>query len=415
MKEIFSIFRFTFREQARKKSFIVSTIIIYLLIIIALCIPSIINAFRSSPGGSSSSESPDTIYLIDGGDILSDRIGALNAELSGYKIVLKQPQDKDSIISSVKSNDSESLVVLSSNNGAPFFEFYVKSITASLSPDDVARAIKKVYGQKVLAENGVADNVISSAYTDVAYSANFLGGGSVGGLAASVIVVLILFTAIYMYGYWVAMSIASEKTSRVMEVLITSTKPSRIVIGKSLGMGILGLCQLVGMIIVGALTYKLAYPKDFTIEGVSIHLSCFTPFSIFIIIVYFIFGFALYAMMYAVCGATVSKAEDIQQAIMPVSLIGVAAFYFAYTTVLTNPDSSAAAAASLIPFTAPFTMPSRVLAGAVPAWHILLSLALLVLTTALMTYISIKLYSSAILHYGKRLKISELIKMSKSK
>lgn len=415
MKEIFSIFWFTFREQARKKSFIISTIIIYVIIIAALCIPSIINAFKSSSTGSSSSVSYDTVYVIDSDNIVANNLEELNSELSGYNFVLKQPENKESLINSVKNNDNESLVDLHLDNGAPVFDLYVKSITYSLSPDDIAAAIKKTYGEKVLSESGVSKEVIANAYADVSYNTSFLGGGSIGGMAAGVVVVLVLFMAIYMYGYWVAMSIASEKTSRIMEVLITSTKPSRIVIGKSLGMGALGLCQLLGMIIVGAVTYTLAYPDNFTIGGVPIDLSCFTPFSIFMIIVYFIIGFALYAMMYAVCGATVSKAEDIQQAIMPVTLIAVASFYFAYMTVLTNPDSSATAAVSIVPFSAPFTMPSRILSASVSGWHIVLSLALLVLTTVFMTFISIKLYSSAILHYGKRLKISELIKMSKSK
>lgn len=412
MKEILSIFRFTFSTQAKKKSFIVTTIILYLVIIVALCIPAIINSFSSSGG---SSESSDTIYIIDNDNIVSDNFETFSGELKGYNVVQKQSNDKDSIIDSIKENDNENLVVLRLENGAPFFDLYVKSITSSLDPDEIGAAIKKAYGEKVLSQSGVSKDVIASAYADVTYSSNFIGGSSAGGMVAGVVVVVLLFMAIYMYGYWVAMSIASEKSSRVMEVLITSTKPSRIIIGKSLGMGILGLCQMIGLIIVGAIAYSIAYPKDFTIGNVPLDLSCFTPFSILMIIIFFIVGYALYAMMYAVCGATVSKSEDIQQAVMPVTLIGVISFYFAYTALLTSPDNSATVAASIIPFTAPFTMPSRILEASVPAWHIVLSLVLLILTTVLMTYISIKLYSSAVLHYGKRLKISELIKMSRSK
>jgi ABC-2 type transport system permease protein len=119
-------------------------------------------------------------------------------------------------------------------------------------------------------------------------------------------------------------------------------------------------------------------------------------------------------MFNAVCGATVSKSEDIQQAIMPLSMIAMVSFYFAYMTSMA-PESPAAVAASLVPFSAPFSMPSRMLSANIPAWQIVLSLLILAGTTVLMCFISIKLYSSAVLHYGKRLKISELIRMSKAK
>jgi len=415
MKGILSIFWFTFREQARKKSFIISTVILYVIIIAALCVPAIISAVKGSSKQDSSSKATDTVYVIDSDSIISNNLQELSSNLSGYNFVLKQPADKQELMDSIKDGSSESLIVLSLKNNAPSFDLYVKNITDGISASDLSIAIKKIYGENLLSQNGVSQELISNAYADVAYTSTTLGRGTVGGMVASMLVVLVLFMSIYMYGYWVAMSIASEKTSRIMEVLITSTKPSHIVIGKSLGMGILGLCQLLGMIIISAVTYMLAYPKSFEISGVAINLSCFSPFAVLMLIVYFIFGFALYAMMYAVCGATVSKAEDIQQAVMPVTLIAIISFYFTYTTAMTSSDSAAAVAASLVPFSSPFSMPSRILSAAVPAWQIILSLVLLAGTTVLMTFISIKLYSSAVLHYGKRLKIKELVQMSKSK
>jgi ABC-2 type transport system permease protein len=240
-----------------------------------------------------------------------------------------------------------------------------------------------------------------------------LGRDTVGGLVAGYAVIFILFFSIYMYGIWVAMSIASEKTSRVMEVLITSTKPSKIVIGKSIGMGLLGLCQILGMLAIDALTYRVVYSHNITIGGTAISISNFTPFALIMLIVYFIFGFSLYAMMDAVAGATVSKSEDVQQAIMPISLIAVLSFYLSFYSSMYSPDSTASIAASIIPFSAPFAMPARFLNGSVSAWQIVASIVLLAATTVLMGFISIKLYSSAVLHYGKRLKISELIRMSR--
>lgn len=414
MRGIFNVFWFTFREQVRKKSFIISTIVIYFLAVAAICVPLIINAVKSPVHQSSSSKSSGTVYVIDSEGVIPNNMNEMNSSLGGYKFVISQPSEKASLISSVKDSGDKSLIVLSLKNGSPSFELYVKNTMDGPDGDKISRAVKKVYSENLLKQGGVSQALISKTTTDVSYTSTTLGRGTVSGAIASYFVIFILFFAIYMYGYWVAMSIASEKTSRVMEVLITSTKPSRIIIGKSIGMGLLGLSQLLGLIIVCAVTYFTAYPKNFEIAGTAINLSCFSPFAVLMMILYFIFGFSLYAMIYAVCGATVSKAEDIKQAMTPVSLIAVISFYFAYTTTL-MPDGAAARAASLVPFSSPFAMPSRILTASVPALDILLSLGLLAVTTALMCYISIKLYSSAVLHYGKRLKISELVHMSKSK
>jgi ABC-2 type transport system permease protein len=413
MRGIFNVFKFTFIEQARKKSFIISTLIIYLLIIAAICIPSIIDIF-SSKSVATSTDSPDTVYVIDSEKIISDNFSDFTAQLSGYKFILKQPSDKSSLMDDVKNNDDKSLIILNFKNNSPAFDFYCKSDGSGPDPDDISLAVKTTYGKSILSAGGVSNSLIDKAFANVSYTRNTLGRGTFSGMIGSFFVTILLFMAIYMYGYWVAMSIASEKTSRVMEILITSTKPSRIVIGKSLGMGVLGLCQLLGLVIVGVVSYRLAYPENFELDGISLNLSNFSPFVIALIIIYFVFGFAFYSMIYAVCGATISKAEDIQQALTPATTLSGLSYAFAYMTMFSS-DSKAAVAASLIPFSSPFAMPARALSASIPSWQLILSLLFLILTTVLMCGLSIKLYSSAVLHYGSRLKISELIHLSKAK
>lgn len=414
MKRIFTVLGFTFREQARKKSFIISTVITYLLIILIMCIPNIVNTFANSSDNDSSSGKKKDVYVIDAGGVFSGSTDILSAASDNLNFIFKDPSDKSDLISKIKDDDDLSLMELTLKDGVPTFNLYVKNIMSKASSgDELAAVIRKAYNNKILKESGVASQVADKLASDIDYSNIPVGKGTVGGMFGSFAVTILLFFAIYMFGYWVAMSIASEKTSRVMEILITSTKPSHIVIGKSLGMGLLGLCDMLGLIIVAAIGYFFIYPKDFSVGGTSISLG-FSPMAVIMMVVYFIFGFALYAMFNAVCGATVSKAEDIQQAIMPISIISIAAFYFAYMTSM-SPESPAAIAASLIPFSAPFSMPSRMVSANIPAWQIIVSLLLLAASAALMCWISIKLYSSAVLHYGKRLKISELVRMSRSK
>jgi ABC-2 type transport system permease protein len=223
---------------------------------------------------------------------------------------------------------------------------------------------------------------------------------------------IMLFFAVYYYGYGVSMSVASEKTSRVMETLLTSTKPSKIILGKSAAMGLLGLLQLAIIILTGAVTYKVFFPKDFMVFGQSVDLSSFTPYVIFMVFTYFILGYTLYAMMNAVVGATVSKAEDINSAIMPISFVSIISFYLAYGTIFL-PNGAVAVAASIIPFSSAFSMPCRLIIADVPTWQVAASLFAMIIAIVLMSWISIKIYSSAVLHYGRRLRMKDLIRMSK--
>jgi len=118
--------------------------------------------------------------------------------------------------------------------------------------------------------------------------------------------------------------------------------------------------------------------------------------------------------MNAVAGASVSKAEDVNSSIMPISMISMVSFYLGYFT-LAIPEGTIAIVASIIPFSAPFSMPCRLLATEVPAWQIMASIASLIVTIILIAWMSIKIYSSAVLHYGKRLKMKDLLQMSKHK
>lgn len=224
----------------------------------------------------------------------------------------------------------------------------------------------------------------------------------------------ILFFAVYFYGNTVAVSVSSEKTSRVMETLITSTTPKNIIVGKTIAMGIVGLGQMLLLIATAFVSYKLCIPAEMDFISSMIGNINFSVTSILISIIYFILGYTVYAFLNAVTGATVSKVEDLNSAQTPVALISLFCFYLAYFTAAV-PDSSASKFASIFPFSSAFSMPGRILAGGATMSEIALSIALLVATAIILAFISIKVYSGAVLHYGKRLNLKDLLKLSKEK
>ena len=224
----------------------------------------------------------------------------------------------------------------------------------------------------------------------------------------------ILFFAVYLYGNTVAVSVSSEKTSRVMETLVTSTTPRNIIIGKTFAMGIVGLGQMFLLILTAFASYKLFIPAEMDIVSTMMGNINFSVTSIVICIVYFILGYTVYAFLNAVTGATISKVEDLNSAQTPIAMISLISFYLAYFTA-TVPDSSASKFASIFPFSSAFSMPGRILAGGATGWEIALSIGLLIITALLLAVVSIKVYSGAVLHYGKRLNIKDLLKLSKEK
>ncbi len=424
MKEFLEVFRYTFRENLRKKAFIISTVIMLIIVIGAMVIPAVISS-GTQPSGTSNVPEPgsavgtggsgtgkDIVYLVDKSGLFTDKLDQLQAQLPGYDIKI-HTEDTGDLKDRIKSGGGIYLIVASIVNDLPSFEYYTNQYGEGPSPETISGAFRNVYSTALLKQANVPDDIINKTLGHINVNVNELGKSKLGGYISSIFMDILLFFAVYFYGYGVSMSVASEKTSRVMELLVTSVKPSRIILGKTAGMGVLGLLQLAVIILAGGLTYSLVFPENFAIGGIGLDFSSFTPLSIAMMIVYFILGYTLYALMNAVVGATVSKAEDINSAMMPMSFIAIIAFYFSYGTFMV-PDSTAARIASMIPFTSPFSVPSRMMATRVPFWEIGLSLLILVASIIIIGTISIKLYSFAVLHYGDRLKLGKLLQISRN-
>ena len=132
------------------------------------------------------------------------------------------------------------------------------------------------------------------------------------------------------------------------------------------------------------------------------------------VIVYFILGYAIYSLLYALTGSTVSKPEDINSANGPVAILAVIGFYLSYFSMM-NPTSDINVFASMFPFSAPFSMPFRIMMGTATPIQILISLVIMILSIIVIAHISIKIYSSAIFNYGTKMNIKDILKMYKDK
>lgn len=408
-----TVFSFTFRDAVRKKAFIVSTVILLALVLIACALPRCIELFSTPaeadpPEAAAPSEAQSICYLLDGTGLMDGLDAALNAAIPGtrFEVSLEYPSV---LRQEIASDGSRSLLQIVLKDGAPYLYITTKDFMTGVSAAEVAEAVSRYYVNRQLTAQGISEETIAFAQSTLPYEADIAGQMDLSGYALGLILTVLMFFAIYYYGYGVSMSVATEKASRVMETLVVSAKPSRILIGKCLAMGAAGLAQFAGVLIFAYACYRLLVPADFTLMGLPLSFASLTLPSALLIVLYFLLGYSLYAVMNAVCGASVSKIEDLNSAMLPVMLIAMISFYLGYiNAVMPNSGSVLQKAAMYIPFSSPFIIPFRLLNGDVLASDLIISIALLIVAIIVITLVCIRIYSASVLQYGKRMKLKEL-------
>jgi ABC-2 type transport system permease protein len=217
--------------------------------------------------------------------------------------------------------------------------------------------------------------------------------------------VMLLYVNVLVYGFAVMRSIIEEKSSRILEVLLSSVTAKQLLAGKIIGVGAVGLTQVaIWLAIAGAFSLIGLSSTGSALANVHIPVIGVVAFG-----VYFVLGYFLYSTMYAALGSMVNSDQEAQQVQWPAMLPIIFAIVMA-TPVLQHPNSQLAFWASLFPFFTPILMFVRIMAETPPIWQILLSIVLMLLTTWGLLGLSSRIYRVGILMYGKRPTLPELRK-----
>jgi ABC-2 type transport system permease protein len=226
------------------------------------------------------------------------------------------------------------------------------------------------------------------------------------------LLVILIFVTVITYGTWVATSVAEEKSSRVMELMLSAASPRQMLFGKVVGNGGAGLTQyigilgagLVGILLQGPLTALLV--PGATAGGAT--LAGLTPGVLVVFIVFFILAFALYSLVYAAAGSLVSRQEDVQQIVTPLTFLSMAG-YLAAIVGASAATSGWVVFLSYFPFTSPYVMLVRVVDGSVQPWEPAIAIVILIATIALMLVVATRFYSAGVLLYGQRPTLRALV------
>ena len=294
MKQVLTVFQYTFKEGIRKKAFWVSTIIIMALILLLCLAPRIWSAFDKSeegsqePGGQTevSSEKEGICYFIDETGVFEKHMEAFQALYPELEFKSSKTKELSALKEDVAKNEKNSILYIEDQEGVPFIHVVNTNFMKGIDAGKAGELSTKIWQAEFLTDQGVSAENIAAAQVPLGYAEEAAGEMNLTGYVLGLVMTFVMFFAVYYYGYGVAMSVASEKTSRVMETLIISAKPSRILLGKCLAMGTVGLLQMGGLLAFGLACYGILMPDGFQINGIEISLSGFGADTILVLILY---------------------------------------------------------------------------------------------------------------------------------
>lgn len=298
-------------------------------------------------------------------------------------------------------------------------EYRGASVSDFAAKNVLERTIGEVVNAVRLERAGVDPRVVSGARIAVKVETHKLVGGKSTGETAeqsfslAYFMGFILYTSILIYGVNVMSSVLEEKTTRIVEVLVSSIRPFQLLLGKVLGVGSVSIFQF----LIWGVSARLLFAQRTRLfggggltEGEQIfqipHVSAATAL---VFLGYFLGGFFLYAAMFAAVGAMSSSESEARQAQQPVMWLLVVSFISMFA-MLNDPGSRFAVTLSLIPFSAPIAMPVRWAAGSLPLGEIWVSLAILVATIGAVTWVAGRIYRVGMLMTGKRPNLKELLR-----
>ncbi len=406
MKDLMVVIKFTMKEMLKRKSFIISTLIILLLIVLGFNVPNILKAIEGE-------DTQEKLLIVDSSNIFEGTLETLNNMDLGYEIKIENATFEE-IKEKIENEEIESAIIIEQQEQNIKIRYIVENTTMMEGvPEELVNIINNLYTNLQIGKLGLTPEQIQSITPNFEFSLEQTEEEKANGNVFVIMLLsLVLFYAIYFCAYQVSSSITTEKTSRIMETLVTSTSPRTIVLGKTIGIGIVGLIQL--LVIVGtALISAKAFLEPELIEAV-LDLSNITPYLGIVTVLYFILGYLAYALLYALTGSTISKPEDIQSANAPVAILAVIGFYLSYFTMM-NPTSELNLFASMFPISSPFCMPFRIMMGLASITDVIISIFILIVTIFVISKIAIKIYSSAILNYGTKMSFRDILKMYKDK
>ncbi|NRF42437.1 ABC transporter permease [Bacillus subtilis] len=402
MNKFWIMLSHTYKNKIMTKSFIISTVITVLLVLVVTNLESIISLFQGDDAKEKIAVVDETNELYP---VFSKQLKAVDTD--GDLDVKLSKQSEDEVTKQVKDESLDGMLIIKRDEKGTISGTY-KALTISdeSTYQTLQQALTQTKTAVGTAELGVSQETISSLYAPVTVGQKALkeGAKSEEELGQTVGLVYIMLFVIYfsviMYASMIAMEVATEKSSRVMEILISSMPPIQQMFAKLLGIGLVGITQLAIIIGAGSLSLKLNQKSETASSvGGFLNLTDVSATTVIYAVIFFLLGYFLYATLAAFLGSVVSRIEDVQQTITPMTLLVVAGFMIAMFG-LNAPDAGFITVTSFIPFFTPMIMFLRVGMLDIPFWQAAVGIGITLLTIVILAVIGARIYKGGVLIYG---------------
>lgn len=381
-------------ERARSKAYLLTTGLTILIVLGLIVVPGLF--------GSGTTER--TIGSVGSGNdvIISTAVdlGTATDEPDDPPSVAFETivfDDREAAMSALEEGEVDAVLV----DGEEVIVESVGGFAGSSFVDGLQRAAGTVQIQSVIEEEGeTATDIIQILTSDPLEITTLTRGDPAESESRTVVAyfgLLLLYVAILLYGTWILTGVTEEKSNRVVEVLLSSVRPWQILGGKILGIGSLAIVQFLGTIVVALVALRLTGAFDLPAIEVAAVLN---------LLLWFIIGFLIFAVLFGAAGSLVSRTEDANTIAMPMSMTAVVGF-FVSITALNDPDGVVATVFTFVPLTAPFVVPVRTALQAIPLWQYLAAVVISVIALAVFTVIAGRIYSGGLLRYGGRVRVRE--------
>lgn len=444
LRNIGLIIPYEYKRRVTQRSFIITTIVLLVLIVLASFVPTVVKLITAR------TNSPAKIAIVNeagtiGGLSATPLSGYINTSLNGssgagattgtagsqgspgsaqFSIQMASASDINSLQQQVKNGSLGILLVIDrAPNKDLQFTYYT---TSSATNDSNISQVQALASQLSILDKssrlGLTPSQTASLFAPPQFSDVNLGqvqstrstGDIVTGYILAYAGFILIYIAVVMYGAFVATGVAEEKGSRIMEILVNAATPFQLMVGKVIGIGAAGLTQMGLFVVVGIGMLLLQIPLSAVLlgsaGGIPISITGASIIMLVLILVYFILGFGLYATLFAALGALVKRQDEVQSAIQPLTMLIVAGYLVNFFGIYA-PDSVWMRVISYIPFWTPMAMLVRVGVGTVAWWEIPLTIALMLAAIYVCTVIAARIYRFGVLMYGQRPGLRQLFRL----
>lgn len=409
MKQFFTIFKHELSQYFKNKIFVITTLILILAVSGFLFAPRIGEIINKSKNAESSEEKKSEVLVKSDNANLEKLLPTIAASFPQQNVKITN-DSVDEIKKQIKEQSVEFAFVLSSDLKS---YTYLANVSALQDPNlnTMDNLLKTLYSHAYLKKHGLNDTQIAEVQNpNITHTIESISEDGTKNFWYAYVMVFVLYMVIMMFGQKVAMSVVTEKTSRAMEVLITSASPVALMFGKILASSVAGIFQITAIFGSAFISYNIN-KSYFETNAVINTLFNFPASLVGYLLIFFLLGFLIYSFLFGAMASTVSKIEDLSSVVMLIQIIFVAGFVVS-TNAMTSGDvnSELMKGLSLFPLTSPMAMFTRIAMSEVPGLEILLSVDFLILATILIGYIAAKIYRVGVLMYGTRPTLGKIIK-----